>query len=296
MAENNNDKFWETNDDFWSKPVASDDWLKSDTNSWLNESPDEHTYEETTGIKEKESENPYMYRETIHNWDETLQQKQPVRETVLNGQVLEKPKKKVHVHTIICLIFITIAILSVIGAFVRYSMAKKSAIKTANQVNYTETEVDYTFTFDENNKVKFAKEAVSYVSEENFTGFPKDMKMIGIYLEVESFQYISGANVLQDIYLGYELDGRDYYQKIPRQDVIYPYASSRGFQREEILGSYGLGNGIDDKGYLFFFVPKQVQEVTLYMPKTVKENYIDVIETVFCVSFPISESGKEAEK
>ena len=281
MSENNNDKFWKTNDDFWSKPVASDDWLKSDTNS----------YE-----KKEEPVNPYLNRDTHFNTYETKQVQQPVNATILNGQVLEKPKKKIHIHTIICLSFITIAILSIVGAFAKYSLAKKTAIHTVNQVSYTETEVDNTFSYDSNNEISLAGEAVSYVSEENFTGFPKNMKLIGIYMEVDSTEYIYGANILQDIYLGYVLDNKPYYQKIPRQDVIYPYASSKGFQREEILGSYGLGNGIDDEGYLFFFVPSQIQEVTLYMPKTVKENYIDVIETVYYVSFPITEGEKEANK
>ena len=288
MTENNKDSFWETKDDFWNSPVASDDWLKSDT-----------TYiTDTKEIKDKEEkayENPYMYRETVHNYDEMYQQ-EPIRATVLNGQEVEKPKKKIHVHTIICLSLIVIAVLFVVGSFFKYSMAKKSAVKTSTQVDYTETEVNYSFSFDDNNALTFAGEAVSYVSEENFTGFPKDMKMIGIYLEVESDEYISGANVLRDIYLGYQSEGRDYYQKLPRQDTIYPYASSKGFQRDEILGNYGLGNGFDEKGYLFFFVPEDVYEVTLYMPKTVNENFIDVIETVFYVSFPVIESGKEAVK
>ena len=296
MAEKNNDNFWESNDDdFWSKPVASDDWLKSDKQSAETVSDSfSHQYEANTAVRE-EAVNPYLNRDVSSYSYETQQSQQPVRETVLNGQVLEKPKKKIHVHTIICLTFITIAIFSIIGAFASYSMAKKSAIKTANQVSYAEKEADHVFFFDEYNEVTFAENAVSYVSEENFTGFPKEQKLIGIYLEVNSSKYITGANVLHDIYLGYEIDGRPYYQEIPRRDVIYPYASSQGFAREEILESYGLGNGIDDEGYLFFFVPMQVEEVTLYMPKTVKENYIDVIETVYYVSFPVIEDSKEAE-
>lgn len=295
MSENNNDKFWETNDDFWSKPVASDDWLKSDTNSYEKKGEDITNKNEDVDLWE-EPVNPYLNRDTHFNTYETKQVQQPVNATILNGQILEKPKKKIHIHTIICLSFITIAILSIVGSFVKYSLAKKTAIHTVNQVSYTETEVDNTFSYDSNNEIFLAGEAVSYVSEENFTGFPKNMKLIGIYIEVDSTEYIYGANILQDIYLGYVLDDKLYYQKIPRQDVIYPYASSKGFQREEILGSYGLGNGIDDEGYLFFFVPSQIQEVTLYMPKTVKENYIDVIETVYYVSFPITEGEKEANK
>lgn len=295
MSENNNDKFWETNDDFWSKPVASDDWLKSDTNSYEKKGEDITNKNEDVDLWE-EPVNPYLNRDTHFNTYETKQVQQPVSATILNGQVLEKPKKKIHIHTIICLSFIAIAILSIVGSFVKYSLAKKTAIHTVNQVSYTETEVDNTFSYDSNNEIFLAGEAVSYVSEENFTGFPKNMKLIGIYIEVDSTEYIYGANILQDIYLGYVLDDKHYYQKMPRQDVIYPYASSKGFHREEILGSYGLGNGIDDEGYLFFFVPSQIQEVTLYMPKTVKENYIDVIETVYYVSFPITEGEKEANK
>lgn len=295
MSENNNDKFWETNDDFWSKPVASDDWLKSDTNSYETKSVATTEKKESVNLWE-ETVNPYLNRDTHFSTYETNQVQQPANATVLNGQVLEKTKRKIHIHTIICLSFIAIAILSIVGAFVKYSLAKKTAIHTVNQVSYTETEVNNTFSYDSNNEISLAGEAVSYVSEDNFTGFPKNMKLIGIYIEVNSAEYIYGANILQDIYLGYVLDDKPYYQKIPRQDVIYPYASSKGFQREEILGSYGLGNGVDDEGYLFFFVPSQIQEVTLYMPKTVKENYIDVIETVYYVSFPIAENEKEADK
>ena len=295
MSENNNDKFWETNDDFWSKPVASDDWLKSDTNSYETNVDDTKEIKVKTNLWE-ETVNPYLNRDSHYNTYETNQVQQPVTATVLNGQVLDKPKKKVHVHTIICLIFIALAVLSVVGSYARYFMAKKTAIHTANQVNYTETKMDYTFTYDSNNEISFAEEAISYVSENNFTGFPQNMKLIGIYLEVDSTEYIRGANVLQDIYLGYVLEDKPYYQKLPRQDIIYPYVSSKGFHREEILGNYGLGNGVDDEGYLFFFVPSQIEDVTLYMPKTVKENYIDVIETVYYVSFPIAEDEKEADE
>ena len=288
MTENNNDKFWESNDDFWSKPVASEDWLKNEKqNTWQN--------------RDVGQENPYLNKEAVSyefQTQQTLQTKQTQQmqqATVLNGQVIDKPQKKIHVHTIICLIFIILAIVSVAGTLIAHSVLKKSAIRTANQVSYTETEIGSTFVYDENNQVTFGKEAVSYVSEENFTGFPENQKMIGIYLEVDSNKYVSGANVLHDIYLGYEIDGRFYYQEIPRQDVIYPYALSQGFAREDILEGYGLGNGIDDKGYLFFFVPSEVQEVTLYLPKTVKEHYIDVIETVYYVSFPVVDGSKEAE-
>lgn len=289
MTENNNDKFWESNDDFWNKPVASEDWLKNEKqNTWQN--------------RDVGQENPYLNKEAVSyefQTQQTLQTKQTQQmqqATVLNGQVIDKPKKKIHVHTIICLIFIILAIVSVAGTLIAHSVLKKSAIRTANQVSYTETEIDSTFVYDENNQVTFDKEAVSFVSEENFTGFPENQKMIGIYLEVDSNKYVSGANVLHDIYLGYEIDGRFYYQEIPRQDVIYPYALSQGFAREDILEGYGLGNGIDDKGYLFFFVPSEVQEVTLYLPKTVKEHYIDVIETVYYVLFPVVDGSKEAEE
>lgn len=316
MEENKKDSFWDsTDDDFWSKPVITDDWLKNASSTRETKNPylqeKETTYQqvkpkEEKKIKEDKSwyDNPYE-QPTRLNGQVITKPKTNIGSSTsrvsntnrVSGIAADKPKQRVHIHTIICLSFIALAVCSIIAAVSVYSIAKNKAIKMTGEISYTETACDSnSFLFDEYNSVEIS-DAAAIISEENFTGFPAGQCLIAIPMQVLSEQYISGAYVMKDLYIGYELDGRCYYQDLPREDTVYPYVSAYGITREEILDNYGLGNGTDDIGYLFFFVPEEVDGITLYMPKTETKNGIRMITEVLYLEMPVIHPplGEEAD-
>ncbi len=294
MDENKKDSFWESkDDDFWSKSVVTDDWLKNEAT-------------------ERNERNPYLRKDAANVQDNSWYHNPNEHASYLNGQPIEtkmgndvssisnpttdKPKKQMHVHMIICLCFITITVLCVISSIIIYMKTKHKAIEMTEEISYKKTacESNY-FMYDENNSVEIT-EAVAIISEENFTGFPTGQNLVCIPIQVLSEKYVSDAYVMKDLYIGYEVEGRYYYQDLPRKDTVYPYVSPFGFTREEILDNYGLGNGWDDIGYLFFFVPSEVNEITLYMPKTETKNGIRLITEVLFMEMPVIHTplGKEA--
>jgi len=266
MDDNNRDSFWEkSNDDFWNQPVVDDNWLKnSDSN-----------------IKD---ENPYIKKETNQSTGNDLYEQNTY---YLNETTYTKNKKQKHVHTIICLCFIAMAVLSIVSAICIYFVTKDKIIAKTKDVTFPKTICESRcFIYDPYNSVEI-QDAVKILSKENFTGFPEDQMLISIPISITSEKYVAGAEIMKDLYIGYRLDGHEYFQVLPRESTVYPYVSVLGYRKEEILENYGLGNGINDEGYLFFFVPEEVDNITLYMPKTKSESTIRMITEVLCLDIPI---------
>lgn len=290
MDENKKDDFWQSsNDDFWKKPVVSDDWLNKDS----NDNP--YLRNESDGqIRNQKMPQQSTQPEEMQSQPAARQSTQPEltqqRQTVLNGQVLREPKAKkpIHIHTIMCLFYIALAIISVVTAVASYSMAKKKAVEAGKELFYKETEVSNTFMYDKYNEVTIGKVAEVVCSGENFTGFPEGQMLISVLIEVKSEEYVSGADVLEDVYIGYDVDGHRFYESIPPEDWVYAYVAGNGISKREIMDAYGMGNGTDDSQYAYFFVPAEVEEVTLYMPKTGKKKHVNVIDTIHYITLQVA--------
>lgn len=281
MDENNKDSFWEkSNDDFWNRPVVDNTWLENADSDKTDENP--YLKKEIDNIEknpdQKALNNPYQ------SIDASLYEQNTYH---LNGTPYTKNKRQIHIHTIICLSFIGIAILCIIFAVCIYSGTKSKAIAKAKEITFQKTICESrSVIYDANNFVEI-QDAVKILSKENFTGFPEGKMLISIPISITSEKYITGTEVMKDLYIGYSLEGYEYFQTLPRESTVYPYVSVLGYRKEEILGNYGLGNGISDEGYLFFFIPEEVENITLYMPKTKSDSGIKMITEILCLNIPV---------
>lgn len=287
MSGSNNDDFWNSSsdDDFWNKPVAGDDWLKEEENSFWSNGQSENTVNpylntekktDFSGLskeflkEEKPRENPYWEKENA----------KPHKEEKKVKAQGEK-KKRVHVRTIICLSFIVIALLSVVTAVILAKMTQAKALTAALKLSYQEEAVTGEFQFNENNRIYLEDEAYTIVTGESFQGFPTGIKLIAVYAEVESDTYIRDSYVMRDMYIGFEENGGEAYKQPVGNDMISAYVYGYGFDDDQVLSIYGIGNGSDYAGYFFFFVPEEVEKITVYVEKKAAKDKIPVIDTVY---------------
>lgn len=322
MGENKESDFWKSSDDdFWNKPVASEDWLKNDTSQdegfrkedsnadktlkepsvdpALDNNPYANPYlnpiaakEETalqkesqasTEKKDKPYQSPYKASEKQR---ETKKQKEPEKpkntEKAEKNPAAQTPEKTVHIHAIICLIFIFAAVLSVVITVFLGKHAKAKGIKEAAEVSYKETAVDSFFEQYGNNRVFLEDYAVTVLEDCKPAGDSgEENKLICIYAEVVSDEYVRESYALSDIYIGYEKNGRNEYRIPLRSDVILPYISSLGFTKADLLNNYGIGNGSNTAGYFFFYVPDEAEEITFYAEEREMRVNISYLKEVF---------------
>ena len=180
MGDDKENDFWKSSsdDDFWKKPVADDGWLKGDSdkssdNFWNTDSSADYSGLSKEFFEdEKPRKDPYYEKERIKQ--ETIQLQNPSEEfrTVNpyieshvhhdSGWVMEQHKqekvtyageekeKRIHVRTIICLVSILIAVLSIATAVILSKMVKERAAKFPGRIqleyspeSFTGTELDY---------------------------------------------------------------------------------------------------------------------------------------------------------
>lgn len=282
MGNDQKDDFWNSDDDFWKKDITAD-YSGLSKEFIRNEKLRENPYWEKETVK---SENPYHEHQ-----DSGWVMEQHKAEIPVVSQ--EKKKKKVHVHTIICLTAIIVAVFCAACAVIFSKMTVKSSMDTAMLLSYQETEVTDSFQFNENNRIYLENEAYTIVTEESFKGFPKGLKLIAVYVGVESDEYIRDGYALRDAYIGFEENGKEAYKKPARSDTVSPYVYGYGFNDRQLLSGYGIGNGSDRAGYFFFIVPKDVEAITLYMEKKKTENRIPVIDTLFIKEMTVMDENEE---
>lgn len=280
MGDKKENDFWQSssNDDFWNKPVVDESWIKNDSGKLGDDFWNTDSTEDYSGLSkeflrnEKPRQNPYLEKET--EWQE--QKKEPI-----DRDDKGEKKKKVHVRTIICLIAMLIALLGIVTAPVLIRAEKKRAFAAVSDNRFRQEEVSNIFQYNQNNKVFLENEAYTIVAQENFQGFPEGLKLIAAYVTVESDQYIRDSYAMRDIYIGYEEDGMEAFKKPARSDMAMPYLYGFGFRDEQLLGTYGIGNGSNCSGFYFFFVPDHVNHITLYMERKKTVDKIQVIATLY---------------
>ncbi len=289
MADNNN--FWEDkDDDFWSKPVMSDDWLKED---------DHPKPENPYGDPSPFGQNPYDNEEK-NRWDDPFAElrepqpeygipNQPVytqntqkhRQSRRGGREASAPKKNHHVHTIICLIFIGIAVLSVSVSVVAAKVWKGEAVRLNADLAYEEISVAESFSVYDNNRVILEDHAYAVTDRAEdliSLGGAEDEKLIAVYVQVESDEYVQDQYALRHMFIGYDIDGQRQYRKCFQDSVVLMAVSRLGFVREDLLESFGLGNGSNDCGFFFFRVPAEAREITFYAEERTEEKGISIVK------------------
>lgn len=289
MSDDKKDDFWSSslNDDFW-KTDSSADYSGLSKEFFEDEKPRQDPYFERetekqenlqyrTSSEEFRTENPYVNSHVHHDSGWVMEQHEREEKTVsLNGE-----KKRIHVRTIICLIAMLTAVLSIVTAVIFTKMAKQRVHASAMDLDYEQKTVSDTFRMYENNRVSIDDQAYTIVTKESFRGFPEDLKLIAVYVEVESEKYLKDSYAMRDIYIGFEEDGEEAYKKPARKDLVSPYICGYGFKDDQILSTYGIGNGIDYSGYYFFFVPANADGITLYMEQKKDSDGIPVIDTLY---------------
>lgn len=288
MSDEQKNDFWSSssNDDFWNKPVG-DDWLKKDEPkpeanepSW-NENPYYQSH-----VHEDEVKGSVFHEENTDStyWDKAADNvyREQRSDNIYTGEVPEQQKKRVHVHTIICLVSIVVMVFVILAVAAAASLTKNVQKKEARVVSYTEENLTSpVFDYYDNNTVTLEDNCYTIVNHEVYAGFPEGYSLIAIQVDVESSGYVRNAYVMKNCYIGYQGEETEIYKQPLGKDVYYPYVAGYGFDRNSFLTNYGCGNGTDITGYFFFLIPEDVQEITLYMEKyDLQYDTIDKIETV----------------
>lgn len=307
MADNNN--FWEEkDDDFWKKPVISDDWLKdektnADKNAGFGDNPyaeagnpwGQNSSENVFGKEQAEWDDPfanlrgdepqygipnqpaYTYtsktaapsRKTVSSVGKTAASEQRTADTA--------KRKNLHVHTIICLIFIGMAVLSVAASAVASKLWFRKAAEINKILEYQEISTTGSFPVYTNNAVTLDGQAYTIIGPGELSGDAADKKLIAVYAQVESDEYVRGQYALKDMFIGYEADGQNQFRRCLRSEEVLNAASGLGFTKDDLLATYGAGNGSDDYGFYFFYVPEEVNEITFYAEEREERMEISVV-------------------
>lgn len=253
MAGNNdNDNFWEDKkDDFWNKSVISDDWFKEEA-VFFGTEPE---------YKEEQKE---------------------ITEPAENMEQTEIPKKKKHIHTIICLTSVLVAALFIGSCFFKLEKDKKNAFTVNRKLVYDEIEVgNAPFYVYENNRVMLENQAYTIIDADTVHDFPEGEKLIAIYVQVNSDEYKLGKDALDESYIGYQTPEGEEFKLGLYGDTILPYITDLGFSDSDILSIFGIGNGLDQSGYYFYFVPESVEQITFYAKEKKKFSWVNVVSCIY---------------
>lgn len=272
MSDKKNDDFWKSSDtdDFWNKKVVDDNWLKEDESNFWNYQEENNKKADYSGLSKELCQDTASYAESKKQNPQPQPQPQKKR----------KPVSKVHIHTIICLTAIFIAVLCVVSSMMMIRAKRAKVIKTAMNLSCEEIEVKDSFFFNENNQVYLEDAAYTVATDNSFKGFSKDTKMIAVHAQVKSDKYIRGEYALKGIYIGFAGNNGNEYRKPSTAAQIAPYTKGVGFGNELILSGHGIGNGVNDNGYYFFLIPSHVEEITLYMERKTK-GMVPVIDRIY---------------
>lgn len=243
MADNKD--FWNSGqDDFWNRPVVDDDWLKGSDQPVSDDRLKGSNQSGADDWMKMPANNPYLEEEK---------------------QTAAPEKKKVHIHTIICLIFMTAAILIFAGSHFWIIGKRNNMAEAAVKPSFEQEEITgESFYFHENNEVFLEDCAYTVIEENTVLGFPQNQKLIAVYAEIKSDEFLDDAYAMKNVYVGFESDGNPIYKKSLKRTNILPFLIDLGFQRTAAFDSWGLGNGENNKGYFFFLVPAETTEIVFF--------------------------------
>lgn len=281
MAGNNdNDNFWEDKkDDFWNKSVISDDWLKEETAFFGTEPEYREEQKEITEPAENMEQTESVFERSFDKNLNPFIESHKHDDWVINTEI---PKKKKHIHTIICLASVLVAVLFIASCFLKFEKDKKNAFAINRKLVYDEIKVgDDPFYVYENNRVMLENRAYTIIDADTVPDFPEGEKLIAIYVQVNSDEYKLGKDALDGSYIGYQTPEGEEFKLGLYGDTILPYITDLGFSDSDILSIFGIGNGLDQSGYYFYFVPEGVEQITFYAQEKKKFSWVNVVSCMY---------------
>lgn len=195
--------------------------------------------------------------------------------------IVEPREKKVPVRVIICVVSLLAAVISVASSLYLMERAWQRTVEQAMIAEYPEEKVGDSFTWGDNNRVFLEEKAYTVTTGVGNPDFPLEQKLIAVYVAVESDRYVEGGRALANVYAGYETQMGEAYTVPQTKRKSYEYLESFGFEDKHYLGTYGIGNGLDDEGFYFFFVPENAERITFYMEQREKGEKYGALEKVY---------------
>ncbi len=322
MAEEKKDSFWDNkNDDFWNKPVVSEDWLKSDNDSfWKSSHVEEHAtvddiqgqylwqsintnqwqrHRDVKGIQD----NPYVQYMTPEQVQDILEGKKPRKSKpaksiqkqtkVKSGEKSGEKSGKKHIHTMICLCAMGIAVLSVVVSVISARQDEKSAIGTASKFHGTEEMAGSSIRLSECDVMSLEDKAYTVLSNIEDECYRDKLKVIAVYADIDydadTYTYFSINNCALLPYIGYDTAyGREYREKGESWEIEEYGIESVGFTEAHYIYSYTM-KGYASSGYYFFAVPMDVKEIDLYVETYSYEKNCRIVDKIYVKHMQIEE-------
>lgn len=317
MAEDKKDSFWDNkNDDFWSKPVVSDDWLKSNNDSFWNsdtveEKPDISgsangniqtqdrsgqtvQWQKQRDVKRVE-DNPYVQHVTPEQVQDILEGRKPgknARTKSFQKQSEAKTGKK-HIHTKICLCAIALTVLAVFALVGASRWKMNSAIRTVSVFRGTEEKAGNSIKLTEADVMLLEDLAYTVVSETEDEFVHDKVKVIAVYAGIDRDEdvHIKASTEILPLnpYIGYDTEqGREYRSAGNSWEIETYGIESAGFTKKHFIYSY-VYKGYDSVGFYFFTVPVDVTEIDFYVETYSDDNIFRIVDKTYVKNMQIED-------
>lgn len=295
MADKKADDFWgKSDDDFWSKPVITEDWLNSG-NIEKEEPKPQNPYGETENPHRSVPKEPVY---GIPNQPAYTYRRNENAKVQGSGKAIDQEmgkKKNFPIFAWINLIFLALTMIVVSVSILATGQLQSNADYRNRQLDYERiaTKED-SFPVYDNNIVTLAQDACIVFgqnTDKQLLGIPEGEMLIAVPIQVKSDEYKSGQYALRDIFIGCDLKEQRVFRSYVRDETIFATLAMLGFKREEMLSSYGMGNGRDENGFLFFFVPEKTREITFYAEERKTEKKLSILVRRYEKNLIISERG-----
>lgn len=305
MADKKTNDFWENNDDdFWNKPVITEDWLNSGTPKTENPEP-QNPYQEQTGNQGEPVygiPNQPSYQSTNQSSYQSAYSYQREQKIKPGRRIKEKragEKKAFPIFAVINLSFLALALIVVSASILGAGEFRDRADYRNRTLDYERVVVEGdSFPVYDNNTVILAWDAQVIFSgdtEKQLLGMPEGEMLIVVPAQVKSEKYVSGQYALRDMFIGCDIEGQRVFRRCVRDETVLATLGVMGFRQEEMLSVYGIGNGSDESVFFFFFVPEGTGEITFYAEERRTEQKISMLTRRYEKNLAISDGTDSAE-
>ena len=326
MADKRENDFWgKSEDDFWNKPVITGNWLNSKNEQSENtgaQSSNENMANpyRDAGNPYADTGNPYTNRdddryESFYTDTASCQEQprygtpnQPAYTYQRNnkeqgrGQTTTRSpenKKKFPIFLVINLFFVAAALIVVGVCIFTASVYKKNAEYRNRQIDYESVVVEEdSFPVYDNNTITLAYEACVFFSpdtDKQLLGMPEGEMLIAVPVRVKSEKYEYGQYALRDMYIGCESGGQMVFRRCIRDETVLTVLRQIGFNQEEMFSPYGIGNGYDESGFFFFFVPENTESAVFYAEERKTEMQVSILTKRYEKKFAITAGTDQQE-
>lgn len=296
MADKKANDFWgKSDDDFWNKPVITGDWLNNKNEQAENKESQsfnadmENPYTDTASYQEEPTYGIPNQPAYTYQRNENYKEQRKDR-TIAQSQ---GNKKKFPIFLMINLFFLALSIIVVSASILAAGHFQNNADFRNRKLDYERIVMDEdSFPVYDNNMVTLAWDACIVFSQDTdkqLLGIPEGEMLIAVPVQVESKEYKSGQYALRDMFISCDLGEQRGFRRCVRDETILSTLAIIGFKRDEMCPSYGLGNGSDECGFFFFFVPEKTREITFYAEERKTEQKISVLTRRYEKNLKISD-------